>query len=371
MVDKAEIVNLALQTIGTRTTVTAAELLAETTNEAIQANLIYDRFRDELLRMAPWDCAFKTANLFYITSMPGTPENTSPATTLWQYGQPAPPWQYEYQYPVDCLRGCWIIPAGNTGFSGSVPITTAVTGGAATWWRGPPIKFKIAIDSFYYATALAITTAGTGYAAGDILVLEQAAQGDAPIGAPARVLVGTVDGSGGILTATLINQIMGAESTFSGSYFAPQTGAQSVDTQYRYGIESTAGADATFTLTFASAQADQRVVLTNQQNATLAYVRQVTDPNVMDVLFQKAWINVLGAGLAWALTGDKDLANDKVAMANAAIAEARKVDGNEGLTVNDVTPDWIRGRGIVYPDANLGITGPNYGFDWGSSWALY
>lgn len=371
MTTKADIVNLALQTIGTRTTVTTAELLAESTNEAIQANLIYDKYRDELLRMAPWDCALKTANLWYVTSAPGTPENTSPATNLWQYGQPAPPWQYEYQYPVDCLRACWIIPAANTGFSSGVPITTAVTGGPVTWWRGPPIKFKVAVDAFYSATAVAITAAGTGYAVGDVLVLEQAAAGDPPVGAPARVLVGTVNGSGGVTAATLINQINGATSTTSGSYFQPVTGAQGVSEQYRYGILSETGSGATFTLTMAAVTADQRVILTNQENATLAYVRQITDPNVMDPLFQKAWVNVLGAGLCMALAGDKTLANGKIALANDAILEARKADGNEGLTVNDVTPDWIRARGIIYPDANLGITGPNYGYDWGSLWTSW
>ena len=115
MTDNVDIVNRALQVIGTRTTVTAAELANQTSNEAIQANLILTQYRDQLLRMAPWDCALNYANLTYITSVPGTPENTSPVTTLWQKGQPAPPYAYEYQYPVDCLRACFIIPANQTG----------------------------------------------------------------------------------------------------------------------------------------------------------------------------------------------------------------------------------------------------------------
>ena len=40
MTDNVDIVNRALQVIGTRTTVTAAELANQTSNEAIQANLI-------------------------------------------------------------------------------------------------------------------------------------------------------------------------------------------------------------------------------------------------------------------------------------------------------------------------------------------
>lgn len=371
MTDKTDIVNLALQTIGTRTTVTASELANGTSNEAIQANLIYDKYRDELLRMAPWDCALKTANLTYITSSPGTPENTSPATSLWRRGQPAPPWAYEYQYPVDCIKACWIVPAANTGFSSSIPITTAVTGGPVTWWRGPPIKFKVAIDTFYAVTAVSVATAGSGYAVGDILQLAQAPAGSPPYGAPVLVEVLTVDGSGGILTAQPINQVRGSATPVGGSYFAPVTGPQAVAVQYRYGLESATGSGAAFNLTFATASSNQRVILTNQENAALTYVRQVTDPNVMDDLFLKAWVNVLGAGLCMALIGDKDLANGKIALANAVIEEARKADGNEGLTVNDVTPDWLRGRGIVYPDANLGITGPNYGYDWGGLWTSW
>src|ERR1700749_3992930 len=130
MTAQVDIVNRALAALGTRTTVTAAELAAQSSNEAIQAQLIYVPYRNQLLRMAPWNCAFNTASLVYITSVPGTPENTSAATTLWQKGQPAPPWAYEYQYPVDCLRACWVTPQTATGLAGGVPITTAVTGGA-------------------------------------------------------------------------------------------------------------------------------------------------------------------------------------------------------------------------------------------------
>src|SRR5882762_28835 len=104
MTTNTDIVNLGLQCLGTRTTVSDAELANNSTNEAIQANLILTDLRDSLLRMAPWDCATATLNLNYITSVAGTPENTSAGTVLWGPGVPMPPWAYEYQYPVDCLR---------------------------------------------------------------------------------------------------------------------------------------------------------------------------------------------------------------------------------------------------------------------------
>ena len=39
-----------------------------------------------------------------------------------------------------------------------------------------------------------------------------------------------------------------------------------------------------------------------------------------------------------------------VELANQKIAQAREGDGNEGLTINDVTPDWIRTRGSAMFD---------------------
>ena len=359
MTDNVDIVNRALQVIGTRTTVTAAELANQTSNEAIQANLILTQYRDQLLRMAPWDCSLNYANLTYITSVPGTPENTSPVTTLWQKGQPAPPWAYEYQYPVDCLRACFIIPANQTGYAG-IPITTAVTGGASAFWNGQPVKFKVAIDQFYPVTAAAVVSGGTGYVVGDIITLPIGPTTSAPIGAPVQLRVATAPG-GVVATVTVVNVILGSATPLGGSYFSPQTGtiAQSSTTG--------SGTGATFTLTFGS-QGDQRTILTNQDFATMAYCRQVTDPNVMDSLFQEAWTSVLGAGLTMALTGDKGLANMAIGSANHKLLEARKVDGNEGLTINDVTPDWIRTRGI----ASQGyVSGPWSGFDWGSSWPTY
>lgn len=361
MTTEVDILNRALQTIGTRTTVTDAEYANNDTNEVIQGKLIMHNMRDDLLRTAPWDCSLKTANLTYITSVPGTPENTSPATPLWQPGQPAPPWAYEYQYPNDCLRACWIIPAMQTGYAGGgVPITTAVTGGAANNWRGPPIKFKVQNDAFRPVTAAAVAAGGTGYAVGDEITLASGLTTNPPIGAPAILRVLTAP-AGVVGTVEVVSQIINSVPPHGGSYFAVQTNPVA------QGSTTGNGTGATFNLTF-GAKGTQRVILTNQEFATLAYVLQVTDPNVMDTLFQTAWINLLGSGLCMALSGDKSLANQLVAKVNDAIEVARSIDGNEGLTVNDVTPDWIRIRGIGYFDGmQSGPYGGN-GFEWGQPW---
>ena len=114
--------------------------------------------------------------------------------------------------------------------------------------------------------------------------------------------------------------------------------------------------------------ADTRVILTNQQQAILAYLRRITNPDVMDDNFVQAWVAALAGRLAIPLTGDKALANMKLGEANSYIQMARGVDGNEGLTINDVTPDWIRVRGILYQSWEYG---PNQIFDWGPMLTMY
>ena len=68
------------------------------------------------------------------------------------------------------------------------------------------------------------------------------------------------------------------------------------------------------------------------------------------------------------IVGDKQIANIKVNEANQYIMEARKADGNEGLTINDITPDFIRSRGIGYSDYSFS---PNIDFNWGNLWTPF
>lgn len=360
MTTDVDIVNRALQCLGTRTTVTAAELVNETSNEAIQANLIRNQLRDDTLRMAPWNCATAFVGLTVITAATGTPENTSAGTPLWQPGQPAPPWAYEYQYPVDCLRPLFIVPQFQSGFAGGVPITTALTGGAAAFWQGPPVKFKVAVDQFFPVTSATVAAGGSGYAVGDIITLASGPSGVPPIGAPAQLSVVSLSGSA-VSTVAVINQIQGSATPLGGSYFNQQTNPVA------QGSTTGVGSGATFNLVYGPKGA-QRTILTNQEFALLSYIKQITDPNVMDPLFQSAWATILGARLVMALVGDKQLANIKVQEANTYIMEARKADGNEGLTINDVTPDWLRVRGLGYSDYSYT---PNIDFNWGNLWTPF
>lgn len=353
------IINRALQTLGTRTTVTTTEMDNLTTNEAIQTNLIFTKYRDQLLRMAPWGGAMRYANLIYITSAPGTPENTSAATSLWQPGQPPPPWSYEYLYPDDCLRACFIIPANQTGFASGVPITTAVTGGAPAFWNGPPVRFKEATDTFREATGITLVAAGSGYQVGEKVIF-----GGKPTAGevPAGLVYANVDSLSGSGIATLSLTDFTNLGSNSLLFAAPTYTLSQVYTN-GFGSGATITVDGVNLATFIA-----RVLLTNQEDATLAYVRQIIDPAMMDSLFIESWVRVLGAGLQFALRDDKALANILITQANGMISEARKADGNEGLTINNPTPDFIRIRGWADPGI---MTGPFSQFDWGASWPSY
>ena len=388
MTTALDIANRALQEMGSRTNMSLSEFNGNLSNEAIQCNLIMFKLRDELNRLAPWDCVSKYANLTYVCSTPTTPENASAGPPMWQPGMPAPPWAYEYQYPVDCVRARWIMPQ-YTALAGGIPIypNSVATGVAAVGWTGPALKFQVTTDNFVACTTATLVSAGSGYAPGDLVSLQQPSyrfsQSYPPltnqvtsqtftmsVGAPAIIQVLTVGAGGAILTFQLLSQVFNdptdpTSSFAAGSYFVAATGTQA------QGFTTGFGTGASFNLTFATQATPQRVILCNQENAILCYNTRISDPNVMDDLYQEAWIAILAAKLAPQLNGDLARANQNINLANQKIKEARAADGNEGFLVNDVTPDFYRIRG------NWG--GPNweytsnmsFGFDWGSFYSPY
>jgi len=272
MTTETDIANRALSAIGTRSQIAS---LTEGSNESNACNLLLEPLRDELLRLAPWNCARNFQNLALICAAPGTPENQTAGQSTWQKGIPPPPWAYEYAYPSDCIRPIYIVPQFSTGFASGVPITTAITGGAPAFWNGPPVRFQVSVDQIDPGTGL-------------------------PSNAPTAV--------------------------------------------------------------------DQRVILTSQEFAILCYIKRVTNPSVWDDQFQQALVAALGARLVIHLTGDKGLAQLKIQEANEFIRQARVGDGNEGLTINDVTPDWIRTRGVSYQAWEFT---PSMLFDWGPMLTMY
>ena len=374
--DTAGVCNLTLQRIGTRTTVTLAELNANSTNEAIQFNLAYAQVRDELLRLAPWQCCKAMTDLQYVTSLIGTPENQSqpteppfpqnpvniaPTPNQWQPGLPLPNWTYEYEYPVDCLRALRIIAGFNPAVTGTPIYPTSTAVGYYSTWQGAPITFDVGQDLFYPVTAATVVSGGTNYAVGDIIGLALGPITSMPVGIPAQLQVASAPG-GVISAVTVVPSIYGEDTPQTGGYFAKLSNPQA------QGTTTGSGTGATFNLTYGP-QGQQRVILTNQEYAVLNYCRRVTDWNVMDSQFLRAFYNVMGAQLCMALTGNIDQANKLVGYANAMIQEARSTDGNEALSINDVTPDWLRVRGVIYSDYWSGGTG--YGWDQFGLWPSF
>src|SRR5216684_1038909 len=228
---------------------------------------------------------------------------------------------------------CYVTPQTAVGFASGIPITTAVTGGSPSFWQGPPVKYAVAVDQFFGVLSAVVAAGGLGYAVGDFITLAQAPSGTAPVGAPVVLQVLTIGGGGAVSTVSVVNVIRGEVPTIGGSYFTIQANPVA------QGSSTGAGTGATFTLTQAATASDQRVILTNQEFAIGNYIKDATDENTFDDDFIEALSLIVGARLCIALSGDKTLANMKIAEANAMVIEARGTDANEGLKVNDVTPD--------------------------------
>lgn len=113
MTTSTDIVNRALQLIGTRTTVAS---LAESSNEATQANICYTAVRDWCFGVANWNFARRTAKIAIIKQITGAP------TVPWSSTSVSPPWLYEYSLPADTLKVQYLtnsaVNVGNTAFLG-------------------------------------------------------------------------------------------------------------------------------------------------------------------------------------------------------------------------------------------------------------
>lgn len=91
----------------------------------------------------------------------------------------------------------------------------------------------------------------------------------------------------------------------------------------------------------------RRVILTNQAQAILIYTALITDTGMFDEQFTLALSNYLGHRISTPLSGDKKQAKICYDLAQAACNKAQASNGNEGLTVIDSLPDWMRVRGYA------------------------
>jgi hypothetical protein len=332
----------ALADIGTRSTVTSVAP-PDGSQEAFYCNLYYNNVRDHILRAANWNFSKLTLQLALWKALPGTPENPTAATISgWSTSYPAPPWTYSYFYPGDCLRARALI-----GQPQQVPMAPPIFSGSAG--TNPPIsqrlpmaRFEIATDTYdpigqslsgtYGIETVTIVSPGVGYQFGDYVTLAAG-----PAGMPASLFIQAAPG--GVVTAAIVS--------YPGTYTNAPTGTVSQASTFRPSLAGP-GPGAGLTVNVGSTALNnpaQTVVLTNQEFPLLEYT-VATAEATWDAMFEDTMVSALAARLAQVLTGDKALARDKITIANANIQNARGVDGNEGLTINDHMPDWIRVRGV-------------------------
>jgi hypothetical protein len=91
--------------------------------------------------------------------------------------------------------------------------------------------------------------------------------------------------------------------------------------------------------------ADIRVILTNQPQAVFVYTKQTQDPNQFDAQFVECLAATLAAKLIKPLTGKSPTAQMEIA--KGLIISAAASNGNEGMMVQEHTPDWMRVRGYM------------------------
>ena len=89
------------------------------------------------------------------------------------------------------------------------------------------------------------------------------------------------------------------------------------------------------------------VILSNTPQAQLVYTTRVMNPNLFDSMFVEMLTTYLGAKLARVLSGNEQRAQSLFQQAQAIEKRAQSMNGDEGLTIIDSMPDWMRVRGFI------------------------
>jgi len=177
----------------------------------------------------------------------------------------------------------------------------------------------------------------------------------------------TLGGGGAVATVGVVNVLRGSAVSIGGSYFTVQ--ANPVAQSSTSGV----GTGATFNLTQASTASDQRVILTNQEFAIGNYIKDIVDENVFDDDFVEALSLIVGARLCIALSGDKSLANSKIAEANAMITEARffrniqRYGNTSSASLLIAASEW-QAANPTPPTSAIVFAAFGAGFNWGAIW---
>lgn len=125
MTSQVDIVNRALASIGTRSSIAN---LQESSAEARQANLQYDAAVEAVLQAAHWNFARKQVALTLRRDATISPPDPVPV-----------PWSFEYDVPADCVQARYVMPQLN-----NAPAASAT--GIAPQSMGPPVMFLVSSD---------------------------------------------------------------------------------------------------------------------------------------------------------------------------------------------------------------------------------
>lgn len=88
-----------------------------------------------------------------------------------------------------------------------------------------------------------------------------------------------------------------------------------------------------------------KVILTNLDTAQIVYTQNNPNPDFWESEFQAAMVASLAMYLIPPLNLNMALLNTQNKIAQDIIAVAQSRDANEGMVVQDHTPDWVRARG--------------------------
>ena len=99
-----------------------------------------------------------------------------------------------------------------------------------------------------------------------------------------------------------------------------------------------------------------RVILTNLDQAQCVYTVNQPNPVGWDSQFQEAMVSSLAVGLVPALTGNLQMMQLQMAAVESIVGNARRTDGDEGLTIMDHIPDFISVRGYVWLNGDNFVT---------------
>ncbi len=133
MTSPADIVNRALSSIGARSTIASFE---ESSKEAQQGNLWYDKRRRQLLRTAPWGFARMTEQLSLLGTLV---DSTAPY-----------PFLYKYEYPSACFKMRYVLGSPADAIPSGIPVTGDSLFGAMGMSPSRANRYLVASDTDEY-----------------------------------------------------------------------------------------------------------------------------------------------------------------------------------------------------------------------------